>query len=142
MKEQRHVGLGGEKVDNLRELIVKNRTEQHDAGDTSKWGYIPRGHLACGGSDWQRHRGLRWIRILHIPKLLCPYVPVRVDVELRDINATVPAHDEREVVVLASGLPSWRPVGGGCHSPECFDDFEQFGCTDNCLGCADARAGR
>ena len=35
VKGHRHVGLGGEKIDNLGELTVKVRTEQHGAGDTS-----------------------------------------------------------------------------------------------------------
>ena len=33
MKGQRYVGPGGEKIDNLGELTVKVRTEQHGGGD-------------------------------------------------------------------------------------------------------------
>ena len=33
VKGQRHVGPGGEKIDNLGELTVKVRTEQHGGGD-------------------------------------------------------------------------------------------------------------
>ena len=40
-----------------------------------------------------------------LPSSSAPYLPVRVNVKLRDMNVTVPAHDEREVEVLASGLP-------------------------------------
>ena len=35
MKGQRHVGPGGEKIDNLGELAVKVRTERHGGGDIS-----------------------------------------------------------------------------------------------------------
>ena len=35
VKGQRHVGRGGEKIDNLGDLTVKVRTERHGGGDIS-----------------------------------------------------------------------------------------------------------